>query len=72
MNEEEKDLINLKIAISPEKYIRELLKENQELKKQLEHYKNKEIERINENVLLLENEYLDRCIKANIGGNISE
>ena len=36
MSEEEKDLINLKIAISPEKYIKELLKENQELKKQLE------------------------------------
>ena len=32
MNEEEKDLINLKIAISPEKYIRELLQENQQLK----------------------------------------
>lgn len=36
MNEEEKDLINLKISISPEKYMKELIKENQELKKQLE------------------------------------
>ena len=32
MSEEEKDLINLKISISPEKYIKELLKENQQLK----------------------------------------
>ena len=32
MTEEERDLINLKIAISPEKYIKELLQENQQLK----------------------------------------
>ena len=40
MSEEEKDLINLKISISPEKYIKELLKENKELKKQLEENQN--------------------------------
>lgn len=32
MSEEEKDLINLKISISPEKYMKELIKENQKLK----------------------------------------
>lgn len=32
MNKEEKDLINLKIAISPEKYMKELQQENQKLK----------------------------------------
>lgn len=36
MTEEEKDLINLKMAISPKLYVKELIKENQELKKQLE------------------------------------
>ena len=37
-----KDNVDLKIAISPEKYIRELLKENQELKKQLEYLRSGE------------------------------
>lgn len=36
MSEEEKDLINLKIAISPEKYMRELQQENQSLKDRIE------------------------------------
>lgn len=36
MSEEERDLINLKIAISPEKYIQELLKENQQLQQRID------------------------------------
>ena len=34
MSEEEKDLINLKLSISPEKYMEELQQENHELKKE--------------------------------------
>lgn len=47
MTEEKRDLINLKIAISPEKYIQELLNENQQLKEQLDNYQNKYNNRLN-------------------------
>jgi len=41
-----------------------ILEENQELKKQLEHYKTQEIERINKKLLDTEHKYLESCIKA--------
>lgn len=51
-----------------EKRILELFKENQQLKKQLEHYKTQEIERINKNLLDAENNYLESCVRANMVG----
>lgn len=44
--------------------IKQLEEENKQLKKQLEHYKTQEIERINKNLLDAENNYLERYIKA--------
>lgn len=54
------------------RYIVELRKENQELKKQLEHFKTQEIERISKNLSQAENDYLERCIKANVVGGSDE
>ena len=54
------------------RYIVELRKENQELKKQLEHFKTQEIERISKNLSQAENDYLERCIKANMVGGSNE
>lgn len=59
MNEEEKDLINLKIAISPEKYIKELLKENKQLKEEINKISKKEIKVI-EMLYSIENGTLTR------------
>lgn len=52
-------------------YIKQLEDKVNQLEKELEHYKVKEIERINKDLLQSENDYLERCIKANISGDIN-
>lgn len=52
MTEEEKDLINLKIAISPEKYIQVLLKENQTAKQTINELSNQVAKLVEEKKIL--------------------
>ena len=58
---------NFKLQARSDRYKQKII----QLEKQLEHYKSKEIERINKDLLQAENDYLERCIKANISGDIN-
>lgn len=59
---------NFKLQARSDRYKQKII----QLEKQLEHYKSKEIERINKDLLQAENDYLERCIKANISGGSNE